>query len=340
MKRLWFNGAKDVELEEIPIPQTADTSILVKIAYAGICGSDVHGYTKGGIFGGIYPEPNKFGHEFAGVVVEVGKDVADFKVGDRVWVDPAGCVLDPRLTCTAGGFGEYIEVIKPIKDTYVFILPDKLSFKMASLIEPFGVGVHTKNRATPVKGDKVLMFGAGPIGLMAWSAMRHQGIEDIVIAEMSPVRRAFAEKLGAKVIDNSQVDAYEAAAEIFGTATINGYPRADATVVVDCAGVGVILGEYLEKGRVNSRFSTLGLDQTPLTIKPGEFMSKQFTVFGSRGYEPVDIKEVIEVLVNSDVDIEALITGVYKLEDYTAAFEAACDRNTGMKVIFEIDGTL
>ncbi|MBQ9953945.1 MAG: alcohol dehydrogenase catalytic domain-containing protein [Eggerthellaceae bacterium] len=340
MKRLWFKGAGDVELQEVPIPEIDENGILVKIAYAGICGSDVHGYTKGGMFGGIYPEPNTFGHEFAGVVVETGAAVVDFKVGDRVWVDPLGCVRDPRLTCTAGGFGEYIAVIKPVKDVTVFILPDELSFKNASLIEPFGVGVHTKNRAKPTVDDKVLLFGAGPIGLMAWSALKHQGIENLIVAERMPSRIELARSLGAHVVDNTDIDAYEYAAEQFGTATVNAYERPDVTVVVDCVGIGALMGEYLEKGRCNSRFTTLGLDQTPLTIKPGEFMSKQFSVFGARGYEPVDIKEVIEVLVNGEVDITRIITGVYALEDYEAAFAAACDRNSGMKVVFEIDGTL
>lgn len=339
MKALIFKDKGNVVIEERPIPECGDDGIIVKVAYCGICGSDIHAYTKGGMYGGVWKPDHVFGHEFSGIVVEVGKNVKDIKLGDRVWVDP-NYNPDTAHSCMCGGFAEYAASQHAVKDETVFVLPEALSLKNASLIEPFGVGVHTKNRATPTKGDKILMFGAGPIGLMAWSALKHQGIDDIIIAERMPSRIALAKELGAHVFDNTDADPYAYAGEQFGLTNVFGHERSDIDYVIDCVGVGAILGEFLEKGRGASRFSTLGLDQTPLSIKPGELMSKQFTIFGSRAYEAVDIKEVIDVLVNGEVDITRIVTGVFDFADYEKAFEAACDRNTGMKVLISIDPTL
>lgn len=337
MKQLIFVTKGELELREVDIPQIDENGILIKVAYAGICGSDIHGFTKGGRYGGI-GDGCKFGHEFAGVIVEVGAAVTDFKVGDRVWADPTYCVADPRFCCMAGGFAEYVAVLKVEKDVSVFTIPEDVPLRSAALIEPFGVGVHTKNRGGACPDDNILMIGAGPIGLMGWAAMKHAGCENVLVAERMQTRIDFAKKLGVDVFDNSEVDSYEYAGEKFGMATISSYTRPDIDLVVDYVGIGSLLGEYLEKGRSNSRFATLGLDRTPLTIEPGELMSKQFSIFGSRAYDPADIAEVIETLQDKNVDIASIITGEYTLEEYEAAFAAAIDRNTGMKVIFRIAG--
>lgn len=182
MKALIFEEAGKVRMETLPIPEVNDDGIVIKVAYAGICGSDIHAFNSGGRYGGLV-EGKQFGHEFVGTIVEVGKNVKDLKIGDRVWIDPTYSVEDPRFCCQAGGFAEYAVALKAIKDETVFVLPDGLSFKAASLIEPFGVGVHTKNRSYVQAGENVLMWGAGPIGLMGWAAMKHQGVDNIIVAE-------------------------------------------------------------------------------------------------------------------------------------------------------------
>ena len=336
MKALIFKTKGEVALEERPIPQCPDAGILVKVARAGICGSDIHAYTKGGRYGGV-GDGCQFGHEFVGTVVEVGKNCTDYAVGDRVWQDPTYCVADPRYCCMAGGFAEYAATINAIEGETVYKLPDEVSFAEAVLIEPFGVGVHCKNRGETKPSDKVILYGAGPIGLMAWAALVHQGNKNVIVAEQMPSRIAYARELGADVFDNSGDNDLEAyVVEKFGISNTYSYERPDVDVYLDCVGIGKIMGEYLEKGRCNSTFATLGLDQTPLTITPGEFMSKQFKVVGSRAYTPVDIREVIEVLSAKKTNIASIVTGEFSLEQADEAFATACDRNTGLKVVFNI----
>ncbi|MBO7702616.1 MAG: alcohol dehydrogenase catalytic domain-containing protein, partial [Eggerthellaceae bacterium] len=102
MKQLIFKTKGEVELADVPIPEFGPDGLLIKVAYAGICGSDVHGYTKGGLYGGI-ADGSKFGHEFVGYVVETGENVQGFKEGDRVWVDPNFVSpMGGRFSCMAG----------------------------------------------------------------------------------------------------------------------------------------------------------------------------------------------------------------------------------------------
>ena len=337
MKQLIFKTKGEVELQEVPIPTCTDKGIVVKVAYAGICGSDVHAYTKGGLYGGVM-DGSKFGHEFVGYVVEVGKDVADFKEGDRVWVDPNFVTeMGSRFSCMAGGFAEYASTIEAVQGKTVHKIPDDVPLRSAVLIEPFGVGTHCKNRAGVQVDDNVLMWGAGPIGLMGWAAMQHQGVKNIFMAEMMPERIEFARGLGADVFDNTNASVHEYAAEKFGLVNINSYERANVDKYLDYVGLGVLIREYMDNGRPNSTFATLGLDGRPLEIQPNEFMSKEYTVTGSRGYTPTDAAEVIDVLQNGKIDIASIITGEFALDQATKAFETACDKNAGLKTIFRIE---
>ena len=337
MKQLIFKTKGEVELQEVPIPECTDNGIVVKVAYAGICGSDVHAFTKGGLYGGVM-DGSKFGHEFVGYVAEVGQNVTDFKEGDRVWVDPNFTTeMGSRFSCMSGGFAEYASTIEAVQGKTVHLIPDDVPLRSAVLIEPFGVGTHCKNRAGVQASDNVLMWGAGPIGLMGWAAMRHQGVENIFMAEQMPQRIEFARGLGADVFDNTEASVHEYAAQKFGLSNINGYERANVDKYLDYVGLGILIREYMDNGRPNSTFATLGLDGRPLEIQPNEFMSKEFTVTGSRAYTPADAAEVIEVLQDKSIDIASIITGEFALDEYQKAFETACDKNAGLKTIFRIE---
>ncbi len=336
MKALMYRDIGKVECVTLPIPECGPKGITIEVARASICGSDIHAYNRGPLAGGLWGKDVQFGHEFVGIVVEVGDEVEGIKIGDRVWVNPDFCKGDPRKSCMAGGFAEYASTVDARLGETVFILPDNVPFKTAVLLEPMGVGVHTKNRAGVKPGDKVMMIGAGPIGLMGWAAMRHQGIKDIIAVEYMPSRVEFARGFGVEAYCNQDKDSYEIAAERFGTASPFTYERADVDAVIDYAGLGSILGEYLEKGRGKSTFTTLGLDPTSLTILPNEFMSKEFTVKGARGYTPEDIRECIDLLADGEYDLSRLVTAEYPLDEPIRAFEAACGRDDNCKVVFNI----
>lgn len=337
MKELHYIDAGDVRLVEAPIPDCTDDGILVKVAYAGICGSDIQAYTICAMAGGLEGSDIKFGHEFSGIVVEVGKNVTEFKVGDRVWADPEDCILGTNA-CMAGAFAEYVPVYRPKKDKSVFIIPEEISLRDAALIEPFGVGLRTKNRAKVQKDDKVLLYGAGPIGLMCYASLVNQGVENIIVAERMASRIEFARSLGADVFDNTEASVYDYAREKFGSLNYRLADGADIDVVIDCVGFGPLVNEFVANARYGARYVSLGIGFDPVPIVPGMFMLKELSFAGSRGYTPEDIEEVIECLLNKKVDITRVITGEFALEDYKAAFEAACDREKGLKVLFKVAG--
>lgn len=338
MKQLIFKTKGEVELTDIPIPDFGPDGLLIKVAYAGICGSDVHGYTKGGLYGGI-ADGSKFGHEFVGYVVETGENVADFKEGDRVWVDPNFVSpMGSRFSCMAGGFAEYAGTVKAVAGETVQLIPDDLPLRTAALIEPCSVGTHCKNRAGVQVGDNVVIWGAGPIGLMAWASMTHQGVKSIVVGEQMPERIEFAKSWGVDVFDNSEASLIDYAGEKFGIVNINSYERANVDKYLDYVGLGILIKEYMEQGRPGSVFATVTLDGRPLEITPSEFMSKEYTVMGSRSYTPADAREVIEVLRDKAIDMSQLITGEFTLDQADAAFAAACDKKTGLKTVFRMEG--
>ncbi len=339
MKQLIFKSKGEIELQDVPIPDYGDDGVLIKVAYAGICGSDISAYTKGSPNGGVL-DNSKFGHEFVGTIVEVGCNVVDLHVGDRVWIHPDYSNESISYSCMAGGFAEYCGSLKAVKDETVFVLPDGLSMRTACLIEPFGVGVHVKNRAGVKPGENVLMWGAGPIGIMGWFAMRHQGVDNVFIAEQSPQRIEFARNIGIDIFDNTSEPASEYGKKKFGAVTIfpSSPDRANVDRYLDYVGIGVLMNEYLQDGRPQSVFATLSLDRTPLTINPGAFMSGELEVRGSRSYSTDDIKEVIEVMMDKNIDVSVLITHEFSLDQADEAFEVACARGAGMKVIFNIAG--
>ncbi len=204
---IWYGG-KDIRVEDVPKPEIRSDEVLVEVKAVGICGSELHAYE------GVSKRrksPLVMGHEFSGVIAEVGDKVEGFKKGDRVVVDPLSrcgvceqCTVGRGNVCrnvkllglhVSGAFAEY--ALAPARNCYK--LPDHVSFEEGSVVEPLSVGVHAVNR-TPIKlGDTVLVVGAGVIGLMALQAAKAAGAGSIFVTDVVDYGLRFAERLGADV---------------------------------------------------------------------------------------------------------------------------------------------
>lgn len=224
---LWYSK-RDVRVEEIPEPQVIAGSVKIKVKWCGICGSDLHEFIGGPIFipvGQPHPlsgnvAPVVLGHEFSGEVVEIGKGVSKFTVGDRVVVEPiVACGKCPAckegkynlcsslgfhgLCGSGGGFAEY--TVFP--EEYVHKIPDSMSYEKAALIEPIAVALHSIRISGFKTGDTALVLGSGPIGLATIECLKAAGASLVVVLQRKSVRQEYAKRAGADfVLDPNEVD--------------------------------------------------------------------------------------------------------------------------------------
>ena len=209
MRAVVLDGRGSIELRDIPEPTPGPTDIVIAPEAVGICGTDLH------LAVGDYPSgsfPVVPGHEFAGTIRAVGDDVTDFSVGDRVSVDPnpscgtceqclAGAtnlclVIKPIGIAVNGACAELVSVPQDV----VYRLPDDLDAATGALIEPFACVLHAASRVGPFTNRRVLVYGAGSIGLLVVAYARAKGAASVEVVEPSPVRRSAAEEFGADVV--------------------------------------------------------------------------------------------------------------------------------------------
>ncbi|MBR0373627.1 MAG: alcohol dehydrogenase catalytic domain-containing protein [Mogibacterium sp.] len=333
MKAAIYYGVKDIRVEEVPTPECGPNDVLVKIIKCGICGSDTGSYMIGGHIGGNAPGKG-IGHEVCGRVAEVGENVEGFQPGERVWIHPITS-MPLGHSDMLGGFGEYVLVPNAKERFNLFHVPDELTDDEVALIEPFGVGVRGKNRAGAKPGSKVLVYGAGPIGLFCMAGLVTQGITPIAVVR-SNKRREFLEKLGVIVCNTSEVNLHEFVKEHFGeTKARIGYPIPDMDIMVDCAGAPQIPDEFVKMAHPGSKLSVVATTREPREI-PSRLMSTEGEIIGSCSYSNEDLDEVIKILSERKTCITDVITHHFKLDDINEAMLTAAGRD-GMKVIVDIE---
>lgn len=195
----------------------------------------------------------EFGHEMVSEVVQIGKNVKDIKVGDRVYPYPRLAKGDPKRAGTIGGFSEYIFIPNAELNKQVYAVSDKISSREASLIEPFTVGCRAARRAIPKMGKNAIVFGAGTIGIATAIALKYFGCNKVMVCDFSDLRLEKAKKLGMGVCNNSREDLKSKAIRYFGEApSLNGV-TADVDIYIDAAGAASILELYQEIGRFECR---------------------------------------------------------------------------------------
>src|SRR5690625_4909793 len=208
MRAVIYKGIEDIAVEDAPIPEIGPKDVLVKNMRAGICGTDIGAYLRGGDDVGIFPG-NQIGHEFVSEVVEVGDEVEDprIKSGLRVFINPVtskrqGEGRSPvEIADSAGGLTQYISVHDAAIDYNLFPLPDNVSWDQAVLIEPFSVANHGVNTAQPQAGERALVFGAGAIGLGVLANLKANGVEEVIVSDVVQNRLDVVEVLGGIAIN-------------------------------------------------------------------------------------------------------------------------------------------
>jgi len=217
MKAAIYYGPGDMRLEEIERPKPGDEGILVKVRAAGICGTDLHCYKQ---LYATYKPGIVLGHENAGDVVEVGANIQDVKVGDRVFAtallpcfECEFCKRKEYYKCVSpkglggimklnGGFAEYLWVPVVLLNRNVFKLTETMSYQDGALIEPIAVGARAANKVEPQTDDVVVILGAGIIGLSTLAQLKALGVFKVIVSDISEKRLQAAKELGATLIVN------------------------------------------------------------------------------------------------------------------------------------------
>jgi 2-desacetyl-2-hydroxyethyl bacteriochlorophyllide A dehydrogenase len=311
MKQIMLHGADDWRLDDIPDPQPGPRDALVRIAACGICGTDVS-YVHLGMTPG---HPIPLGHEMAGVVEWAGDEVVGVAVGDRVVVCPSDGGAGPMGTGGAqGGLTPRLHVPDAANGGRLFRVPDDMSLVTAALAEPLAVGMQAVNQSEAEPGDKVAVFGCGPIGLMALATLADRGVDDVVAIDLSSARLSMAEQVGAAhVLDPTEVDVWDELARIHGTTPFMFGPTPATEIFIEASGADSVIGDVLQNGRVGGRLVVVALHYRPVPTNYVNVLMKQFTIRGSMEY-PERFEDAIELLGRRD--LSDLITHTMPLEDF------------------------
>ncbi|MDI5984583.1 Zn-dependent oxidoreductase [Halomonas sp. M4R5S39] len=322
MKAFQVNAPLDYRIAEVEVPTAAPGEALVRVAFAGICGSDMHIIHGDNAFVRF---PRITGHEFAGVVEAVGEGVEDIAVGDRVCIDPViscghcyPCRIGRPNVCTSlevigvhrdGGFEERVAV--PAANLHR--LPDGLALDVAALVEPYSIAANVLDRMQPQPGDRLLVYGAGVIGLTILQIARAKGIEEVIVTDVIDERLEAAKALGARhVLNGRDRDVEQAVLELTEG---EGVP-----LIADAACVPALLPQILRLASPAGRIGLLGFTPTPSDLVQLEVIKKELTLVGSR-LNNRKFPEVLELMASGRLDPLALVSHRLPFDEMPGAID-------------------
>ncbi len=333
MKTLRIHGIHDLRISEEPIPQPAANEALLRITAIGICGSDVHWYSEGGIGGTYLKEPLVLGHEFC-AVVESGP-----LKGKRVTVDPAipcgeceSCLEGKPNVCqsirfagTLGVDGAYREYMTwPQKN--LIPLPASISDGEGTLLETLGVGMHALSLGHVLPGMTVGIYGSGPIGLVTLQVAKAAGASRIFVTDKLAQRLEFANELGAT--DVILADGHE------HTQILKATHNRGVDVTFEAAGMNEAVETAVETAKPGGRVVIIGItadDRT--TFKASSARKKGLTIMICRRMK-LTYPRAITMVEKGQINLRSLITHTLPLGEYNKAFDIA-EKRQGMKIVLE-----
>ncbi len=321
-------------LDEVSGPSPGPGDVLVRVAACGICGTDLGYLARGGVRGpGEQPMP--LGHELAGIIEYAGERVEGLSPGMRVVINPDDDAIGNGGP--EGGFCETVLVREARPGGNVYVIPDQLSFELAALVEPLSVALHGVNRARVEPGSKVVVHGAGMIGLGVVINLRRRGVRDIVVVDRQDHRLELARRMGAAAtINPDQQDLRATLAALHGESTKYGFSTVNTEVFIDAAGAGSLLQRSIEICAHGARIVVVAVHHQPIALDLLMVMAKEIELTGSIAYPGNEFQEVIDMLTEGKIDVTPLITHRFPFSEVLAAFGQARDIKTAVKVMVDI----
>jgi L-iditol 2-dehydrogenase len=332
MRAAVLRAPGDLVIEERPIPRAGPREVLVRVRAVGVCGSDTHYYEHGRIGRFVVEAPLVLGHEAAGEVTDRGPGVTRLVGGQRVSIEPGV----PDLTCgqclagrynlcpnmrffgtppVDGAFAEYVVV----HEAFAHPVPASVGDDAAALLEPLSVGIWACMKGRVTAGSRVLITGAGPIGLVSVAAALAFGATEVVVSDVNPVRLALAKELGATTV----IDAREAS-----VTDLHRPPE----VLLECSGHPPAIGEAIRALDRAGRAVLVGMggDEIPLPLSVIQEREIELTgTFRYAGTWPT----AIALIASGRIDLDRLVTGTYRLDQVQQALTAGRRDQQSVKVM-------
>ncbi|MFF4659216.1 zinc-binding dehydrogenase [Streptomyces sp. NPDC001381] len=343
MKSVRTGGVGRIEVVGVERPVPGPKDALVRIRACGICGTDVTFLHMGGMparahLGGELV-PVALGHEPAGEIVELGAEVDGLDIGDRVVVNPQDAPTG-IIGCGGayGGMSEFLLIENAEVGKSVAVFPDTVPFDVASLNEPMAVARHAVNRSEAGPGDRVVVFGAGPIGLGAAIWLKLRGVAHVVVVDIVPSRLEKALAVGADaVIDSGREDVAARLTELHGqSANALGQPRPGTDVFVDAAGAAAVFNTVVDSAKWGAKLVMVAVHKKGSEIDLGGMLRSELTLIASQGY-PTEIFEVTPELVEHQERFAKLISHRVPFSEAGRAFELALTPGAAEKVVVTLD---
>ncbi len=336
MKAAVFNGKGDFNIQEIPYPHLEPEGVIVKVRAAGICGSDLHAYRRGG------PEGWIMGHEFSGDIVAIGDGVTGIKIGDRVtamsgrgcgkcaFCDKGDLVHCSKLRLLGygipGAFAEFVSIPVFNFGVYSAALPSNMSYETGATAEPVSVALYAVNQIQPEPDDTVVIIGLGIIGICLIPILKSLGVTKIIASGHRIRRLKMARDNGAKLVLDAETDDICVA--------VNQFTQGQgADIVFECAGSPASFQQALNICHRGAKINLVGLYEQLVTWNPGSIVSRDITLIGC-GLK-WDLPGAVKLMEKGIVDTQPLITHEFSLENVKEAFETQLKDSVAIKVLLK-----
>jgi L-iditol 2-dehydrogenase len=320
-----FKKPQSWTIKEIDEERAGSGQIKIQVKYAGICGSDLHIYKE--VFD--IPEGLVPGHEFSGIIYEVGEGVTNFKVGDRVTAEHTFSVCQRCENCRRGsyqlcservsigfnvngGFAEYVIV----DAKYVHKLPDNVTLEEGAMSEPLACAVHAVELIKPEPTNKVLIIGPGPIGILTAICFKaHNCRVDLIGAPQDNLRMEKAQQLGINTISNPLSNSYD--------------------IVVDCSGNEKGINSGLKAIKPGGKILQVGIPGKPVLIDYDALLFKEINIQGTYCHNYPSWEKALLMESMGLVDVKPLISEIVTLEEWECAFDKLL-KQEALKILFKL----
>ena len=335
-----MTAPKQITFREIPVPEPGDDQVLVKIMKIGVCGSDIH------VYHGTHPftsYPVTQGHEVSAKVVSWGANVSGFSEGQRVTIEPQvycgkcyPCTHGKYNLCeelkvmgfqTTGTASEYFAV----DASKVTPLPEGMTFNEGAMIEPLAVTVHAAKRFPELEGSKVVVLGAGPIGILLAQSCKALGAAQVMVTDVSDYRLELAKECGADFV-------YNTLNKDFGEAMIESFGPDKADVIYDCAGNDITMGQAIKYARKGSTIILVAVFGKMATVDLAVLNDHELDLNTTMMYRHEDYVDAIRLVGEGKIQLKPLMSKQFASKDYLQAYQYIDDnRETTMKVLIDVD---